>query len=151
MSCCDDNKPDFMYPLLADIYFPIVEQQGFGDVKKTWILDKTITCQLSPIGKRSKNSVSTEELITIGQTLNGITKTDVRFSKSYGPTSITNIILSNVRGADNKSIYLETSGVRAGKPTLFEISSVEPMVNPFGRVDYYRIVIKRSENQGMDI
>ena len=55
MACGD--KTDFMFPMEADVYHPIVEQGALGNVKKTWVLDRTIACSLAPAGTAFKEEV----------------------------------------------------------------------------------------------
>ncbi len=41
-----------------------------------------------------------------------------------------------------------------GKPkrsTLYEIATNEPTLGPFGSVEYYKLTVRRSENQASDI
>jgi hypothetical protein len=35
-----------MFPLLADIYYPIVSQTAYGDVNKHWVLDRSVAIQV---------------------------------------------------------------------------------------------------------
>ena len=42
MDACEVT--DFMFPMKADIYFPIVAQGGYGQPTKNWVYDRTITC-----------------------------------------------------------------------------------------------------------
>lgn len=142
---------DLFYPLLADVYYPIVEQGAYGNVTKNWILDKTVACSFSSGGSATKEEVKpnvniTKELILIGRT-----RKDVRFSKQEAGNAITNVILTNIRDSSGNAIYVETSGPRAGKSTIFEIASQDPTVGPFGSVEYYKLVIRRSENQAVDV
>ena len=44
------ESPDFIFPMLADIYYPIVDQGAYGNVKKSWVLDRTIACSFAPAG-----------------------------------------------------------------------------------------------------
>ena len=48
MESCEDT--DFMYPMKADVYYPIVEQGAYGNVTKTWIFNKTVVCNFSKDG-----------------------------------------------------------------------------------------------------
>ena len=48
MDLCEET--DFMYPMKADVYYPIVEQGAYGNVKKTWIFNKTVVCNFSKDG-----------------------------------------------------------------------------------------------------
>jgi hypothetical protein len=59
--------------------------------------------------------------------------------------------VTNIRDRFENPIYLETSGPRNGKSTLFEIATQAPFVNPFGTVEYHKVVLRRSENQGADV
>lgn len=142
---------DFMYPLLADVYYPVVEQGAYGNVKKQWILNKSVPCSFSAAGSAAKEEVKPNVNITKETVLVGRTKSDIRFSDRQEGNSVTNVIITNIRDAHCNPIYLETSGVRAGKSTIFEIASQEPTVGPFGSVDYYKLVIRRSENQAADV
>jgi hypothetical protein len=81
----------------------------------------------------------------------GRTKADIRFSSKNNQNSITNVIVTNIKNKDLNEIYVETAGPRAGKSTLFEVATVEPFTGPFGEVEYYRVVLRRSENQATDL
>jgi hypothetical protein len=136
---------DFTFPLLADVYYPIVTQGDLGEVKKQWLIDKTIACSLSSAGL--KEEVAPNVNITHSSVLYGRTKNDIRISERQEATSITNIVLTNIRDSSGTPIYTETAGVRAGKSTIFEIATNEPYVGPFGGIEYYKLVVRRSENQ----
>jgi len=138
---------DFTFPLLADVYYPIVTQGDLGEVKKQWLIDKTIACSLSYAGLKAKEEVTPNVNITHSSVLYGRTKNDIRISERQEATSITNIVLTNIRDSSGTPIYTETAGVRAGKSTIFEIATNEPYVGPFGGIEYYKLVVRRSENQ----
>jgi hypothetical protein len=142
---------DFIYPLLADIYYPIVEQTAYGNVKKQWILDKTISCNFSAVGAAGKEEIKPNVNITKDMVLMGRTRQDVRVSSLEVSHATTNILITNIRDSNKNPIYLETTGPRAGNSTIFELATQEPTVGPFGVVELYKLVIKRSENQGSDV
>jgi hypothetical protein len=145
------ETPDFMFPMLADIYYPIVEQGAYGNVKKSWVLDKTIACQFSTAGTAFKEELRPEVKLLQDTALVGRVKSDIRFSSEDERNALTNIIITNVRDKNGNIIHMETSGPRAGQPTLFEVATFDPFVGPFGNVELYRIILKRSENQGADL
>lgn len=145
------EEPDFIFPMQADIYYPNVEQGTYGNVKKTWILDKTIAANFNAVGTAGNEEVKPNVNITQKTTLIGRVKTDIRISSLDAPHSITNIILTNVRDKNCNYIYTETSGPRAGKSTIFEVATQEPFVGPFGGIEYYNLVVRRSENQAVDV
>lgn len=149
MAC--GSGTSFIYPLLADVYYPVVEQGAYGNVKKQWILDKTIACNFSAAGSAGKEEVKPNANITKDVILLGRTKNDIRVSKLEEGMSITNVIITNIRDANCNPIYTETSGVRKGRSTIFEVASQEPTVGAFGSIEYHKLVIRRSENQAADV
>jgi hypothetical protein len=149
MATCENTS--IIFPMLADIYYPIVDQGPYGNVQKNWIHDKTIACNFSSAGSAFKEDVKPNANITQDTIMLGRAKTDIRFSTNKNQNSITNVIVTNIKDKDLNEIYVETAGPRAGKSTLFEVATVEPFTGPFGSVEYYRIVIRRSENQAADL
>jgi len=142
---------DFTYPLLVDIYYPIVEQGPYGNVKKQWVLDKTIACFFNIAGSKFKQDVDTEANINISTSLIGRVRNNPRISSNESLHSITNIIFTNIRDTNGNIIYLETDGPRSGNSTLFEVATLSPVVGPFGKVDYYKVILRRSENQAVTV
>jgi hypothetical protein len=142
---------DFLFPMLADVYYPIVEQGAYGNVKKSWVLDKTIACQLNPAGTAFKEDIKPEVKLIQDTALVGRVRSDIRFSSEDERNALTNIVITNVRDKNGSIIYLETSGPRSGQPTIFEIATFDPMIGPFGNIEHYKVVVKRSENQGVDL
>jgi hypothetical protein len=147
---CPTESASFIYPLLADVFYPIVDQGGYGNLKKQWVLDRVIACAFNPAGRKFKQDVQPDVSIQIDNSLVGRTKNDLTQS-SNDYYSMTNIILTNIRDSNGNIVYNESAGSRKGKATIFEVASVNPIVGPFGSVEYYKIVIRRSENQGADV
>jgi hypothetical protein len=139
------------YPLLADIYYPSVEQGAYGNVSKVWMLDATLACFFGPAGRKYMQEVKPNVQITQNSSLVGRTRSDIRISSRAAASAITNIIITNIRDTSGTPVYVETAGPRAGKSTIFEIATNDPIVGPFGKIEYYKVVIRRSENQGVDV
>ena len=149
MACGD--LTDFAFPMEADVFHPIVEQGALGNVKKTWVLDRSIGCSLNPAGTAFKEEVKPNVNITQSGLLLGRVREDIRISSRDANNAITNVIVTNIRDKHCNQIYMETSGPRAGKSTIFEVATNEPFVGPFGNVEYYKVILRRSENQAVDI
>lgn len=145
------ETPDFQYPLLAEVFHPIVEQGAYGNVKKQWILDRKIALSVAAPGSAKKEDVKPNVNITKEMVLVGRTQKDLRISDRDSDNSITNIVISNIQDKNCNHIYKETSGTRKGKSTIFEVASVEPFVGPFGNVEFYNFTLRRSENQAVDV
>lgn len=143
---------DYNYPMKADIYYSSVEQGTYGNIKKQWMLDRTIDCYFAAAGLKNKDEQMNNNVAIIQSTLLlGRTKEDVRVSSLNSGTANTNILITNIRDSEGNPMYVETSGIRAGKSTLFEIGTVSPFAGLFAKVEYYKLVIKRSDNQAVDL
>jgi hypothetical protein len=145
------EKSDFIFPMEADIFYPIVDQGAYGNVKKTWMLDRTVGCSVGPAGSANKEEIKPNVNITQSSLLIGRVREDIRISDREDSNAITNIIITNIRDKNCNPIYVETSGPRKGKSTIFEIATNEPFTGPFGNVDYFKLILRRSENQAVDI
>jgi hypothetical protein len=142
---------DFIYPLLADIYYPIVETGAYGNLKKQWVLDKTVACFFNVAGSKYKQDVGTEANINVDNSIMGRFRNDPTQSSTESLYSITNIVITNIRDKDGQLIYNESAGPRSGNSTLFEIATLNPIVGAFGKVEYYKVILRRSENQAVDL
>jgi hypothetical protein len=143
--CCPET--DFMYPMKADIYYPVISQTDYGQATKKWVLDRVIILNATPVGGAGQEDIKPEIFLQYENKLVGRVKEDPRMSTSNGSNAITNILIANIRNAQDTLIYKETAGVRAGRGTIYELGTVEPMTGPFGSVDYYKMLLRRAENQ----
>jgi hypothetical protein len=151
MSCDGCGPVDFTFPMLADVYYPIVEQSSYGAVKKNWVLDKTIACSFTAAGTGFKEEVVVNIDLSQSSLLVGRVKSDIRVSSRDDGNAITNVIVTNIRNKNGNPTYVETSGVRKNKSTIFEIATQQPFSGPFGDIEYYKVILRRSENQAEDI
>jgi len=142
---------DFIFPMQADVFYPFVEQGQYGSVTKQWVLDKIIVGNFTPAGAALKEEVVPNINITQDTILVCRIKSDIRISTREANNALTNIVVTNIRNASGQEIYKETAGQRNGKSTIFEVATQEPHINPFGGIDYYKLVLRRSENQGADL
>lgn len=144
--------PDFLFPLIADVYYAISDSTAYGTISKTWVLDKTILCNIEPTSDLNKQDIKpVRGIYERTELLSGRVKTDIRKSAREIDNAFSNVIVTNIRDINDNEIYVETSGPRAGKSTIYEIASQTPFLNPFNSIDYYSIVLRRSENQGVDV
>ena len=145
MNTCEAT--DFMYPMKADIYFPILTQGDYGQPKKDWVYDRTITCNATPIGGAGTEDIKPEAFLQYENRLVSRTKNDPRLSSQNSTNAVTNILITNIRDSNDRVIYKETAGPRSGRGTIYEVATVEPFVGPFGSVEYYKMLWRRTENQ----
>jgi len=143
--CCPET--DFMYPMMADIYYPVITQTDYGQATKKWVLDRTIILNATPVGGAGQEDIKPEIFLQYENKLVGRVKEDPRISTSNGSNAITNILVANIRNAQEVLIYRETAGVRANRGTIYELGTVEPFTGPFGSIEYYKMLLRRAENQ----
>lgn len=148
MAICETT--DFIYPMLCDVYYPIVGQNVYGQIKKDWVFDKTIATNATPVGSLQEDEVRPQFLLQFENLLLGRVRSDIRISSNGDENAITNVLVTNIRTAGGELIYRETSGERTGRGTIYELASQEPIMGPFGAIDYYKIVLRRTENQGVN-
>jgi hypothetical protein len=145
MVLCEDT--DFMYPMKADIYYPIITQGEYGQPKKDWVFDKTVACNVEAAGGSSTENVKADTFLQLQNKLMARTKSDPRISSQKESNSLTNILITNIRHSNDELIYKETAGVRIGRGTIYEVATVEPFVGPFRTTEYYKMIWRRAENQ----
>jgi len=140
---------DFMYPMLADVYYPIITQGPFGEIKKEWVFDRSVACNATPVGGAGSEQIKPEMFLQYEDKLVVRSKTDLRYSSKASQEAATNILITNVRSSHGQLIYKETGGPRSGKGTIYEIGTLEPFVGPFGNIEYYKMLWRRTENQAV--
>jgi len=142
---CSD--PDFLFPLKADVFYSKISQGDFNEIKKEWIYDGVICLNASPFSRRGRQDSPAELLIQNSSLLIGRTKTDVRYTSLEDSVPLTHILITNLRLNSGELVYKETAGVRSGKGTIFEIATYEPALGPFQSVEYYKMLLRRTESQ----
>jgi hypothetical protein len=145
------NPNDFMFPMCAEIFYPGVSQNAYGSVTKDWMMDRKISCSFNPAGTAFKEEIKPNVDITQDSLLIGRCREDIRISSLKSANALVNILVTNITDKNGNVIYLETSGPRKGKPTIFEVATVQPFNGPFNTIEYYKIILRRSENQGTKV
>jgi len=144
-SSCDTT--DFLYPMLADVYYAIIKQNEYGKAVKDWVFDKTITCNAQPITRRTQEEMTPAVFLQTDGKLIARSRTDIRTSSNYENNAITNILITNIRLPGDNLVYRETAGPRSGRGTIYELATIEPFVGGLQSVEYYYMMWRRSENQ----
>jgi hypothetical protein len=135
--------------MTAEVYYSSVEQGQYGNIKKQWSKFKDIKCYFASGNVKNKEEQQVQNVAILFDTvLIGRVPSDIRFDDMNSGIPLTNLIITNILDGEGNPIYVETGGVRAGKSTLFEIATLSPYSGLFGKTEYYKIIIKRSDNQG---
>lgn len=144
MSC---ETIDFLYPFFADVYYPTVTQTPSGKIRKEWTLDKTIVCNAASVGGAGTEEIKPEAFIQYEGKLIARSKSDIRIMSDGVSQSPSNILITNIRNCAGELIYKETAGPRSGEGSVYELATVEPFVGPFGSIEYYKMLWRKTDNQ----
>jgi hypothetical protein len=148
MSCCDDTT-DFIYPMIADVYYPIITQGPFGEIKKEWVFDRTISCNATPVGGAGSEQIKPDMFLQYEDKLVVRSRADLRIKSNSSQEAVTNILISNIRLSHGQMVYKETAGPRANKGTIYEVATLEPFTGPFNNIEYYKMLWRRTESQAV--
>ncbi len=146
-----ETSTDFMFPLTVDIYYPIVTKEGYGELKRAWVYDRTVSCYFTNPSSKTKEDILPEAKIVVDSSIVGRTRSDITLSSRGDYNSLTNIMLTNIKDRNGSIIYNESSGPRVGLATVFEVATFVPAVGPMGVTEFYKLVLRRSENQAVDV
>ena len=148
MNCCDETT-DFIYPMLADIYYPMITQGDFGEIRKEWVFDRTISCNATPVGGAGSEQIKPDMFLQYEDKLVVRSRSDLRITSKQSQEATTNILVANIRFSTGQLIYKETAGPRAGRGTIYEIGTLEPFTGPFNNIEYYKMLWRRTESQAV--
>jgi hypothetical protein len=143
----DCTTTDFLYPMKADLYYPVINQTQYGQASRTWFYDRTIICNATSVGGAGTEQIKPEAFLQHENKLLARVKADPRVSSTQTDNAITNILITNIRNATDELIYRETAGPRSGRGTIYEVATVDPFTGPFGSVEYFKVLLRRTENQ----
>jgi hypothetical protein len=152
MGLLGDNCSNFLFPLQCDIYYPQESQDEYGAINKKWDFDLTMNCSFHSVTDKSstKNfSEDSERFYKLDTLLYGRMQKDPRQSSTGLYVPLSNILITNIKnsGCDDGTIFVETDGDYVGDPTIFEIKTCQPYIGPMGNVEYYKMLVARSDIQ----
>ena len=63
------NGTDNYFPMLVDIYFPIINQTQYGQPVKNWVFDRSVACNLEVYGRKGSPEITPEAYMKMKNTL----------------------------------------------------------------------------------
>lgn len=135
---------DFLFSMKLDVYYATASQDRYGRKDKSWSLDRSLLGYAETVGAEDDSKTFFE----YKDKLVGRTKTDPRLSSTGQYYPVTDIAITDIRDIKTSTeFYLETAGVRSGESTIYEISAIEPYINPWNEIEYYRVFLNRMDAQ----
>jgi hypothetical protein len=127
-----------------DLYYSSESQDDFGIEEKSWRLDQTLSGYAEPLGAVERDGIKNNRFFEYENKLIGRTKKDPRVSVEGFYYPITSILITNIKDTKtNTDLYIEDEG----NPIIYEVLSVEPYINPWNEIEYYKIFFNRSDRQ----
>jgi hypothetical protein len=144
MNSCEDS----LFSMNMDIYYSTESQDKFGKEVKSWVLDRTVLGYAEILGAVNRDGLKASQFFEYEGKLIGRSKEDPRVSMDGLNYPITSMVITNIVDAKTGTeFYTESYGDRSGESTIFEIMAIEPYVNPWNEIEYYKILFNRSDKQ----
>lgn len=142
---------DFKFPMSLDFYYATESQDKYGIEDKSWQWDQTLSGYVEILGAVDKEALKTGKFFEYEDKLIGRTKQDPRISINGIYYPVTSILVTDIRNSKTgQEYYIEAAGDREGKSTIYEVFAVEPYVNPWNEIEYWKIMLNRSDTQALD-
>ena len=172
--------PDFLYHMSCDVFYaeytspnstepeiigmaqdefgvPIPVQTGgvgqneFGEAEKVWQRDRTeLESYFNVMGTVNLQDLKADTAFEYKKRLNGRFRfpSDPRVDFNKNTHPISSILITNIIDkTTGQQLHLDENG----KPIIFDVMSVDPFINPFGRIEYYKILLERADDQFMEL
>lgn len=140
--------PNHLFSMKMDIYYSTEDQDKFGREIKDWCFNKTVLGYAEILGAVDKDGLKAGQFFEYMDKLIGRSKEDLRTSLEGFNYPITSILITNIRDAKTDQLfYKEMFDAYEEKPTVYEIMAIEPYVNPWNEIEYYKILFNRSDVQ----
>lgn len=139
---------DTVFSMRMDVYYAVETQDRFGRMSKDWIFNQTLSGFAEVVGAVDRETLQTGKFFEYTEKLIGRSKVDPRIDSSGQYFPINNIRITDIRDANNETeFFIEAAGERQGLSTLYDILAVEPYVNPWNEIEYYKIMFSRTQTQ----
>lgn len=147
MKCCPGDF-DFLFPMTADLYYPIITQGLYNEIEKEWAYDRTVSCYATNTTTQEE-TIEPDFLIKNKEILLARSPEDFRISSLENTDFSTNVLITNIRLPSGEIAFKEFAGPRTDLGTFFELAKIEPFIGPFDTIEYYKMVWRRTENQAV--
>ena len=168
--------PDFLYQMSCDVFYaqytspnstapetiaitqdefgmsqPVttggVGQNEFGEAEKVWQRDRTeLESYFNVMGTVNLQDLKADTSFEYKKRLNGRFRfpSDPRVDFENNSHPISSILVTNIIDKNSgQQLHLDENS----NPIIFDVMSVDPFINPFGKIEYYKILLERADNQ----
>ncbi len=142
-----------LFPMKCDIYYATDEQTELGAMKRNWQFDETRFCSFYTRDDETNNKnfeYGEKKFYNFETVLFGRTQTDIRKSSEGVYIPISHILITNIRNGDCENedlLFYETNMKYDPVPIIFEAKMIQPYINAFNKIEYFKIELMRSDIQ----
>lgn len=140
-----------LYPMRADIYYATQTQDAFGTINKTWIFDRTVQCSAVSHHLDAGAALDPALMMKYKDDVDVRIPENIRIAVDTSEYPLTEILITNIRNENDTCIWNEYGEEFVGNPTVFEIKTVVPSLDPFQTIEHYYVYAARSQNQYADL
>jgi len=131
----------------ADIFVQKNVQSESGAMTRQWVYDKTINCKVMSVQDKGGRGASDDKQYSTGATgyvedVHVKMQSPIRLSKRWR--------IGNVISSSGERVFIEPDRLDLDD-TIFDIVSNHPVLDPFGKIAYYAINLRRAQVQNNDI
>lgn len=147
---------NILYPMTADIYYAVETQSEYGNITRTWQLDRTVNCSaISAISGVLDGELKVKDKsFDYNSSVFFRTNVDIRKSKSGKYYPITATAVTNMRDPNEDPVWINTENLKTKAETVktkYEVKTIIPSFDMFHNIGMYRVFLTRSANQKWDI
>lgn len=116
------------------------QSESSGTVKREWVYDKTIQCKIEPLKSAGGGNRYDNKRFDIGKHNEYDEKLQLKM-KCLVPMS-KRWRIHSIRTNDGRQVYTEIDKID-NPDTIFEVTASHAVLDPFGRISYYEVIIQR--------
>ena len=128
-----------------------VGQNEWGESEKVWQRDRTeLESYFNVMGTVNLQGLSADREFEYKKRLNGRFRfpSDPRLDNDDKYHPVSSILVSNIiNKKSGQQLHLDENG----NPIIFEVMSVDPFINPFGKTEYFKLLLERADDQFMQL
>ncbi len=133
------------------VYSGGVGQNEWGEAEKVWQRDRTeLESYFNVMGTVNLQDLTADREFEYKKRLNGRFRypSDPRLDNDGNYHPISSILVSNIINKNSgEQLHLDENG----NPIIFEVMSVDPFINPFGKTEYFKLLLERADDQFMQL
>lgn len=141
------------FPMKCDVYYAAETQDELGNMVRDWQFDETRFCAFFTRDDETNNKnfeYGEKKFYNFETVLFGRTQTDLRKSSDGLFYPVSHILVTNIRNGDCENeevLFYETNVTYDPVPIVFEAKMIQPYINAFNKIEYFKIELMRSDIQ----